>query len=187
MCDPVSALAIGSFVVGSAQAVVSYQASQADYKAKNAAYFQNIQNTETAERDDQTSILQHQLQEQDKGTQKEQISQIEEAQKSSTEEVSAAEGGVSGVSVDNLLNDIAGKSELNRSYMDENMRWIVADTHNRLTNTGDQAAARIASVAQPIEPSILSPILGIAGAGLKAGTGYRSMTAGGTSNASTGD
>lgn len=191
MCDPVTgtavALGMGTAVVGAAQSVVSYNASVADYYGKSAAWSQNVVNAEAAGRDEQTSLLTQQLQEQDKFVQKEQLSGIEEAQKSSSAEVSAVGAGVSGVSVDNVLNDIAGKSELNRTYMDTNYRYVVADTSAKLNATNDELASRIASVQRPTAPDQTSELLGIAGAGIKGGSVYMSGTKGGAGSGSQGD
>lgn len=170
MCDPGS-IAIATMAVGMAQAGTSAAAANADFAAKSSAWSQNVVNSEAAARDEDRQIIGNQLADQAKTNQQLQISTITQAQKQSAAAVSAAEGGVTGISVDNILQDIAGKSEVNRSYADENYKFIVADTQEHLNSSTDQAQSRINSMTVPLSPSPLTPLLGIAGAGIKAATG----------------
>jgi hypothetical protein len=164
--------------MGVMQAGASYGASQADYAAKSAAWVQNVTNSEAAARDDQRQILTKQLEEQAATVQKQHVSFVTQAQKQSSVENSAASSGVSGNSVDNLLSDIAGKSEENRSYDQENYKFVVADTQEKLHASDTTLQSRINSVQRPTEPSPLSFIAGIGDAGLK---GFKSLSASGGS------
>lgn len=177
MCAPALSAVMG-LAVGVMQAGASYSAQQADYRAKSEAWRQNVTNSEAAARDEQRQILTQQMQEQDKTVQKDHISFLEQAQKSSRVEVSAAQGGVSGLSVDNLLADIAGKSELNRTYADRNYAFVAADITEKLHASDTRLQSRINSVQRPVEPSPLTPIIGIAGAGVNA---FKSLSASGGS------
>lgn len=167
MCAPaISAVAgIGMSVL---QAGASASAANADYAAKVAQWQQNIINSEAAGRDEEKQIIGQQLVQQAKDVQAKHISFIQEAQKKSTVAVNAADAGVSGISVDNLIADIAGKSELNRSYDDENYRNIVADTQMKLTASYDTEKARINSVSAPIPPNPIASVAPVFGAGIKA-------------------
>ena len=145
-----AALSIG---MGVMQAAATQQAKQADYAAKSAAWTQNVLNAEAAARNEHRQILLHQMQEQDKSVQKDHLSYIEQAQKSATVENSAAGAGVSGISLGNLLDDITQKSQYNRTIVDRNLMFVVADTQANLKSTDDRLMGRINSVERPVEPA----------------------------------
>jgi hypothetical protein len=171
MCHPAVAvgLAIGQVAVAGMQAQVTHKAKQIEYASKSAAWQQNVVNAEAASRDEQRQIITRQLQEQSKFVQKRHLSYMEEAQKSATAEVSAAAGGVGGISVDNLIGDIISKSSMNRGYMEENYKWVVADTTEQLHATDTRMKSRIASVERPTQPADTRGIE-ILGAAISAGS-----------------
>jgi hypothetical protein len=152
MCAPALAMIL-SIGVAAAGAQANYAAKMADYNAKSAAWRQNVVNSEAAARDEQSQIIRRQLEEQAKTTQKKHVSFVEEAQKVAKAEVSAAAGGVSGVSVDAIVSDIAGKSQMNRTYADTNYKFIVADTQQQLKATDTRLMSRINSVERPLSPA----------------------------------
>jgi hypothetical protein len=164
MCAPVAALGA---VVGIVGAVANFQAKEQDYQAKAAAWRQNVVNAQAAARNDQGQLLQRQLQEEDKTTQDKHVSYIEGAQKAALAEASAAKGGVAGISVDNIVNDIQGKSALNRTYADINYMYKAADIQNRLTGTVITLQSRIDSIPRPVAPSPLELVAGIGGSLVK--------------------
>jgi hypothetical protein len=151
-------------------ASASNSAKKADYAAKSAAWKQNVVNSMAAGRDEQRQIMNQQMQEQSKTTQKKHVSFLEEAQKVATAEVQAASANVAGLSVDNILADLSGKAALNRTYADENYRYIVADTTEKLKGTDTRIMARINSMERPVSPADTSGIE-IMGAGVKAFAG----------------
>ena len=154
--------------VGMVGAMASYQAKRDDYAAKKRMWEQNVVNAESAARDEQRQIATRQIQEQAKTGQKKELSYLEEAQKSSAAENSAAYGGVGGISVNNILGDIARKSELNRTYIDENYKYVAADLTEKMKATDTTLMSRINSVPVPQAPSPLELFAGVAGAGVKA-------------------
>lgn len=163
MCAPM----LGA-VVGMVGAVAQFQAQQADYRAKKAAWEQNVVNAEASARDEHRQITNRFMQEQEKTTQKNHVSFIEEAQKRATAENNAGSAGVSGNSVDNILRDISGKSMLNRTYADKNYQYVAADLTEQMKATDSRLKGRIESMPVPQAPSPLGLIAGIAGAGVKA-------------------
>lgn len=163
MCAPMLGAAVGMV-----SAVAGFQAQQADYRAKKAAWEQNVVNAEAAARDEHRQITNRFLQEQEKTTQKKHVSFIEEAQKRATAENNAAGAGVSGNSVDNILRDISGKSMLNRTYADQNYKFVAADLTEQLKASDTKMIGRINSMPVPQAPSPLGMIAGVAGAGVKA-------------------
>lgn len=167
MCAP-AALAIAGIGMAGIQAGVAFQAKQADYNAKAAAWEQNVVNSEAGARDAYRQIIQQQLVEAGKDVQQRHVSFVTQAQKQSSAAVSAVEGGVSGISVDNILQDIAGKSAQNRTTADFNYRAVVADTTNKLSSETDQEMSHINSVPRPISPDPISIPLAMGGAAIGA-------------------
>lgn len=164
MCAPVAALGA---VVGIMSSVASFSAKQQDYEAKAAAWRQNVVNAQAAARNDQQQLLTRQLQEGAKTVQDKHISYVEGAQKAAMAEAAGAKGGVTGLSVDNLVSDIQGKSLLNRTYADENYQMKAAQIQAQLDGTVTTMQSRIDSMPRPVSPSPLELVAGIAGAGVK--------------------
>jgi hypothetical protein len=168
MCAPMLGI-LGSalsMVASVASAQAADNAAEADYQAKVVAWRQNIVNAQTAARDEQRQIITRQMEEQSKTVQKKHVSYVEEAQKQAEATVSAAGAGVQGISVDNLLTDIGNKSAANRAYMDENYRYIVADTTEQLKSTRTKLAMRVDSMPTPLPPQKTAGIAAL-GAGAK--------------------
>lgn len=173
-------MALGA-VVGILGAVASYSAKKQDYEAKAAAWRQNVVNAQSAARNDQGQLLERNLQERDKTVQDKHVSYIEGAQKMALGEAAGAAGGVSGISVDNLVNDIAGKAAENRTYADMNYQYKAQSLQAQLNGTVITEQSRIDSMPKPIGPSPLELIAGIGGAVTKgfSGGGMSGATMGG--------
>lgn len=162
MCAPMLGAVVG--IVG---AVAQFQAQQADYQAKKAVWEQNVVNAEASARDEHRQLTNRFLQEQEKTTQHKHVAMLEGAKKAATAENNAASAGVSGISVDNILADINGKTLLNMTYADRNYQFVAADLTEQLKATDTKMKGRIESIPVPQEPSPLGLIAGIAGAGVK--------------------
>lgn len=165
MCGPLLAVVPAlSMVAAGGSAVVGYMGKQANYEATQTAYWQNVQNSEAAARDEQKQLLIRTLQEGDATVQKKQVSYIEGAQKSAIAEASAAAGGVSGASVGNIVNDLEGKAALNRTYADENYKMKAQQLTAEMTGTVDKAQSRINAQPTGTAPNPLELAFGLAGA-----------------------
>lgn len=173
MCAPMLGAAIGMMATV-AQAGAEQSAKETDYAAKSATWRQNVVNAQAAGRDEQRQIITKQLQEQEKTAQKVHVSYLEQAQKQATATVQAAAAGTGGVSLDNILDDIAQKSELNRTYAAMNYKYVVQDTAESLKSSDQKIMDRINSVPRPQEPANTSGITilgGLAGMAGKMGSG----------------
>jgi hypothetical protein len=155
MCMPLLGVlgAVMSVAVGAASAQAEHDAKMADYQQRSLIWQQNVINAEAAARDDHRQIITKQLQEQEKVAQKVHVSYVEQAQKQATAEVQASASGVSGISLDNILDDIGQKSMLNRTYEATNYKFIVQDTQEQLYASTQKAIDRINSVPRPQEPA----------------------------------
>jgi len=165
MCAPV--LGIIGMVASVGSSLAQGAAAQADYEARSEQWRQNYVNALAAARDEQNQLTNRQLQEQSAYVQKRHLSLVEQAEKQSEAEVSAASAGVSGISVENLVQDIGRKAATNRAIAEQN--WIM--TANQLQAekraTVTTAQNRINSVARPTSPSMGAYLLGAVGSGVK--------------------
>lgn len=166
MCLPV----LGA-VVGIASAVVGFAAKQQQYDKDVKQYNQNVQNSLAAGRDDQKQIAARQLQEQQAYHQKDHVANVEAAQKSSEVSVAAASAGVGGLSVGNLLGDIASKTALNRGTLETNYMNTAAQLQAQNDAGTSKTQSRINSMPVPTAPNPASLFVDVAGAGVKAFSG----------------
>lgn len=171
MCAPI-ALAAASFAIGAAQSVAQFQAQSEDAKAQEQAFWQNRSSALAAAADKQKSLAVREIQEGEKTTQKVSSSLREEAEKQAQARVSAAVGGVSGISVDNIVSDLGRRAAANRAVAEENYRNIALQLADERRATEAEAQTRINSVQRGRKPSTASLALGIAGAGVKAFGSY---------------
>lgn len=145
-----------TILIGIASSVASYAGQMQQAKA-------NEKNALTAFRNDQDALTLRQLQEQEATTQKNQETNIEQAQKVSEAKLSAASGNVAGISVGNIVSDIVRRGERNKTTQKRNSQMAVAQLQREKIASRAQAQSRINAVPRP---SALSLIAGIAGAGL---------------------
>lgn len=153
MCGPLT-----TFLVGTIQSVVAYQAQKQESDAVRQASMQAYEN-------DTTQLTRRQMQEADATSQKLQLSSIEEAQKAAAVEASAAESGVSGISLGNLLADVARTGANNRMTEKTNRDMMLAQLQQEKKGSQAQNQGRINSAPRP---SPLSLIAGIGGAAVDA-------------------
>lgn len=154
-------------LVSAASAVAQY-AAQADQAAQQQArYDQNYQNSLAAARDQHNQLTLRGMQENEANAQKEHEINVEGATRAAEVNVSAAGGGVAGISVDALLADVARKVATNRAITKRNAEMTAQQLAMQQKGVVTQAEGRINSVAQGSPPSPLEPALKIAGAGLK--------------------
>ncbi len=153
MCGPLAA-----FAVSALSSVVSFMAATEESKAVEKSA------TEAYKQDQKVASL-RQIQEQDATAQKLHLANIDEAEKRATVEVSGAEAGVAGISVNNLLADVTRKAATNRQTERENLRMTTRQL--QLDKEGSRARnqGRINSAPRP---NPLGLVAGIAGAGIKA-------------------
>lgn len=153
MCGP-----LATFAIGSLKAIVDFQAASAESAAVREASMNAYEN-------DSVQLSRRQMQEADATTQKLQLSNLEEAQKAAAVEVSAAESGIAGISLDNLLTDVARTGARNRMTEKENASMMVAQLQQEKKASQAQNQGRINSAPRP---SPLALVAGIGGAAVDA-------------------
>jgi hypothetical protein len=154
-------------MVGMAQAGVQAAAAQEDYSNRAAQWKQNVTNAWAAARDEQKQLLLRHMQEENAVSQKTKLSQIEEAQKRSLVEVSAAYAGVSGLSIENLTADVTRRAAMNRETERTNFLYTAQQIQAEQKATITRAEQRIASVPYPTPPNTAAPFISALASGIK--------------------
>lgn len=152
MCTPI-ALGVLSAGMGVVQSVAQFQAQRQEAASTKA-------NAQKAWAIDQNQITQRQMQEEDALRQKQQAQNIEEAEVKAAAKVGAIEGGVSGISVDNIIADVGRQASRNRLTEETNYRNIASQLQLQRKGVSAQAESRINSAPKP---SALSLVAGIGG------------------------
>lgn len=172
MCSPVALLG-ASLVMSAGQAIVGYQAANAQYSAQMDAYRQNAENAALSTAQNYSNLNIRAQQEGKAHAQAAQQSEIEKARAVASAEVAAAAGGVSGLSVDAVLRDIYAQAGRNDTAADTNLRM------SRDYLAGEKKAAEAAGQSQinsmpiPEKPSALPFLLQGFASGLNAYSGYQ--------------
>ena len=153
-------------VIAVGSAVMEMQAQQADYDNKMAQKRQNTVNALNAGVEDQKKLNLRMTQEQDAFYQRTHETRVEAAETAAQAEVSAAEGGIGGLSIDNILLGINRDANRNLSATQTNYQNTVLQlqAENEATNTTIQN--NINSVATPTAPNPVGTILGGIGGAL---------------------
>lgn len=163
MCDPVTMA-----VVAIGQAVVGYQAANANYKAQLKAYEQNAENATRATATNYSNLNIRLQQEDQAAAQSKQQNEIEAAKAASSAEVAAAAGGVGGLSVGAVLQDIYAQAGRNEATTDANLRMTRGYLQGELKSAEQSGQNAINSMPIPEKPGFLPFALGAFSSGLNA-------------------
>ncbi len=148
-------------------ALMQYQGQKAQAAAQNAAYRDNQVAALAAQRDAEKGITLRQLQEAEAVSQQMHLSQVDQARRQASTIVSSIDAGRSGITVDALVDDIGRMADENRATLLTNWENTAAQLQAEKEGTEGLYQRRVNSVRQAVEPSPLTPLLGLAGAGLK--------------------
>lgn len=165
MCIGVGA-ALGA-MVSIASSVVSFMAAEEEYQAKAEQWRQNYSNSVTAAAVEQDQLTLRTMQEQEAFHQQMHETNVEGAEVAAQAEVSAASAGVSGISLDNILNGIGSKISAKREADRTNHFNVVAQITEQKKGTVVEAKNRINSMQKPTPPNPLGYILQGVGGALK--------------------
>lgn len=154
--------------VSIASSVVSFMGASEDYENKAAQWRQNAANSLASGVEDQKKILLRMTQEQDAFVQKRHLAEVEGAEAQAQAEVSAAEGGVSGLSLDNIVTGIQRDISRNQTADRTNYENTVVQLGAELESTNTQIENRINSMQKPTKPNPLGYALQGIGGSLKA-------------------
>lgn len=180
MCfDPISGggMAILSGVMSAGQSIMGFIGKNQEAQRQNQVEEQNRVNALAAQRDEQRQTTTRLMQEQDATAQRKHLALVEEAEKSAEVSVSAAGANVAGLSVDNLIADVTRRTSTNLTTLDRNYEMTAAQLQAEADASTTRAQSRINSVSRASSPSILAPLMGVVGAGVKAYGQYEKATA----------
>ena len=166
MCEPTT-IALAAFALSSASSVAAYQSqkSQSEY-AKKAATTQRNSNIAAV-------AAESAMGQQDEAERVEALRRQTESKKA-TARASAAEAGVTGISVDSVLNELAGQGAEAQQNLETNYARSSLGTAAQLTNINSQYSN---TLAQNQAPSALGLGLEIGQAGLSSYGSFKSMKA----------
>jgi len=173
MCIGAVGLAVAQFAMSAGSAVMGFGAQQSEYEAQQQNYKNNRIEANRAAVDQYASTQNRQLQEAKASSQDLQDLNREALQGRATANVAAGEAGVTGLSVDALINDYYGQEGRQERTLSNNYQMTIDGLRDEMTGTQRQAEGRINSVPQGQKPSFASTAINILGGGLNAISGYQ--------------
>jgi len=154
MCSISLGLSIASSAFG---LIGQMQQQRAQEKYNDAVY----KNAVIANNQRNAQITSRQIQERDAATSKIMNNNIEAAKAKSTAQVSASSGGVSGISVDALVNDLSMMQGRYNSSVTENLRASYMGLDDARVNSYNDMASTINGLTAPKTPNYLGAALQI--------------------------
>lgn len=166
MCDPIS-LGVAGLALGATTAGASFMGQRQQAKAQSAYQRQASIAEQQRALQEQRAIRMRQGQEQE-ATNREINEMSKKAREAvSTAQVSAGEAGVSGLSVDALLQDYENQSLAYNMGLTRQQEMRDVQTGLALTDAGFRTVNRQIGINQPVrKPSFLEGGLGVASSGL---------------------
>lgn len=181
MCDPVS-IAAASFALTTVSTVSNVIAQQQQARAQADAqnkYNRQIEQNQLIARNQNLAGLEMERKYAFQDA-TEQINQntLAARRAQATARVSAGEAGLSGLSVDSLLRDLAGQAGYDNATATENYLRQDANINFRRENAQNEAVSAVNSVRQPViqRPDYLGAALRIGTAGVNAYGDYKVRT-----------
>ena len=160
--------AIGQFVVSAASAVVGFMQQQAEYEAQQQRYENNRIAANQAAVNKYASQQNQDIQERKAASHEKQKLNIKATKARATAETAAGEAGVTGLSVDALVNDFYAEEGRHERTLDNNYAMRHDAIRGEMDVTTANTASRINSVSQGTPPSFAGAAVRILGAGVKA-------------------
>jgi len=177
MCEPIS-MAVASFAISAASTVMDFQAQSQAAKEQNKYYEQNRLNALQAFTDNQNAMNQRIAQEQEAASAEKFENRLEAKSARATNEVAAGEAGVSGLSIEGLARDFAGKEQRMSDRIDQQTDWTTQQLQAEKRGDSFRALDRINSVRRANKPNFAAAGLKIAAAGLDSFSTYKTRTGG---------
>ena len=175
MCNPI-AIAVASFAVNAASAFVQYRAQAQAAAQQTAMHYENRANAYRAFANKNTQINTRIVQEQAAAAEERMKTALEARRARAANANAAASLNVYGNTIEDLMMDITGAEDRAISSINQNLDWTVAQLEFDKRSQAFETVDRINSVPRGQRPNLLALGLGIAGAGLNAGTSYYNMT-----------
>ncbi|WP_067516908.1 virion core protein, T7 gp14 family [Endozoicomonas ascidiicola] len=152
MCDPVS-IAVASMAMAGGSAIASHQAQSNQAKVQDALYEQNKVNSYASMRNQYLGIQNRQSQEMEAASQQVQQRTLQAMEDQATANVAAGEAGVSGFSVERVLQDMGASASRDISTIEQNRDWTMSQLTEEAKGIATQTQSRINGVSQGVKPS----------------------------------
>lgn len=162
MC--LAAIPLLSFAVGAAQAVMGFQAQSQQAEQQNEYYRQNAIAANKAAMNNYANLQNNAIQKRNAAGAEGLETKIEAIKARGTARTAAGESGVSGLSVDALVNDYYGREGRHLDSIDQNYAMDRDYIRGEMDNTKATAEQRINSVQRATPPSFADAAIRIAGA-----------------------
>lgn len=167
MCEPTS-LTMAALAIAGTGASVYSQHEQS--KATNAAFKQNQRNALVAQNDAYTAQATRANQERDAAGQSSVRNALDAARARATANVAAGESGLSGITVDSLINDITAQEGTNAEDIAANQSFAADQRARDAAGIRSSTVDRIHSAPK----GNFNPIIGLLQIGASGGSAYAS-------------
>lgn len=157
MCNPMMLMMAqmgGQF----GQSLLSFQGQKAEAEAQNQMYDLNRENALASMRNEYQAAGLRQLEEGDANAQQAFSTRQLQAQQMAAGNVSAGEAGISGISVERVLGNLAAQAGQDITLGDRNLAMTNNSIDSNLRSTRLQTKARIESESKGVKPSALGAI-----------------------------
>lgn len=155
-------MAVASFAVSAASAVTGYIGQMDAANQQNRMAEQNRLNALQTWRDKDAAMGRRQQQEQESAAQERFDTQLEARKARATHEVAAGESGASGLSIEGLLREFAGREARYNDRVDQQLDWTMNALQDTKRGYGYEAVDRINAVPRARKPSFIDAGLKIA-------------------------
>lgn len=159
---------MAGFAVGALQAVMSYQAQKQQADQQNEYYRQNAEQANAALRSEYAASQNQRLGDRAQADQQLEETDIAAMKARGTARASADQAGVTGLSVDSLVNDFYAQQGRRDQSIDQNYQTASDDIRGQMDSQYAQGQQRISSVRRVAPPSFATALIGIASAGVRA-------------------
>jgi hypothetical protein len=174
MCLPV-VMAAATFAISAASAVIGFQQQNIAAKNQTLQHHINKENARKAFEDKNNDLSERQSQEMEAAaTQKFDVA-LDARKAQATARTAAGEAGVSGLSVDALLRDFAGREARHTDRVDQQTDWTITQLQQEKKGLGYQYKDRVASVPVGQKPSWVDAGLRVASGALNAVSTYKNF------------
>lgn len=152
MCEPTT-IAMAALAMSAGSSIVGYQAQSNQAKVQNAVYQQNKANSYEAMRNQYLGIQNRQAQEIEAASQAIQQRSVQSMQDQARANVASGEAGVTGFSIDRIMQDIGANVSRDISTIERNRDWTMTQLSEEAKGIAASTQSRINGVSQGTSPS----------------------------------
>lgn len=172
MCEPTT-MAMASFGLSTASAVAGHQQAAGQAKVQTALHKINQANSIQAMAQEQYDLGRRQQQEHEATAQNVNDANLRSLAQQSSALAMMADSGVSGLSMSNIMRDVATQAAKETGKMKTNMQWSSENLAAQRVGARNTAIMRAGQTTKGTKPSILATGLKIGSGALDAVTSYQ--------------